>query len=495
MSAIVVKLRGILRFAQDDKALATAGIWILFLAARLPLLWVREPFFDELFTIWISRKPLSDLFPALALDSGPPLYYLVIHAGSLVFSPTVTTLRVLSLILGACSVGLILSQKQLGDARFGAAMLLALLPAHAWLSTEARSYAAAGLGIGVAALLLDRWLDGHGNRVPVLAVLALTLAAYCHYYAVLFFPLLCVLPIVERARRLWRGGLLASLLAGVLFIPGFLLAAKQPPEAIAWVGEGSLGWQALGLFRNAGFAGSYSATLLAGAPWLAQLAGLVLLGALIARGATSRRARRFGLMALIPAALLLLFGVLGRPIYFPLRFESVLAVPMVLFVAFSIDRFPRRTQPWLLAAAALLGAMTIYGAILDHARRPPDPYRVAAEFLTRRLRASDRVVASGYLYLEACSRMGPGCDRLIAFPRIQGRHPGWRAKTEEAELAAEARGLRDLSGSAFYWIGESGSLEARVLERELACEPLWKDRAATIALCRQRSLPRRGDGD
>ena len=50
-----------------------ALILLLFAAARIPLLLVRAPFFDELFTRWISAKPFAEIVAALRWDSGPPL--------------------------------------------------------------------------------------------------------------------------------------------------------------------------------------------------------------------------------------------------------------------------------------------------------------------------------------------------------------------------------------------------------------------------------------
>ena len=49
----------------------------LFLAARIPLLFVRQPFFDELFTHWIAAKSFGGILEALRFDSGPPLYWMV----------------------------------------------------------------------------------------------------------------------------------------------------------------------------------------------------------------------------------------------------------------------------------------------------------------------------------------------------------------------------------------------------------------------------------
>src|SRR5436305_14048711 len=73
-------------------------IVLLFAAASIPLLIVRAPFFDELFTRWISAKPFTGILAALRLDSGPPLYYFVVR---LIGDPSVTAIRIVSRLFSA----------------------------------------------------------------------------------------------------------------------------------------------------------------------------------------------------------------------------------------------------------------------------------------------------------------------------------------------------------------------------------------------------------
>src|SRR3954453_23992621 len=68
---------------------------LLFLVPRLALLFIRQPFFDELYTRWISAKPFGEIVAALHYDSGPPLYYFLVHA---LDNPLVQWLRAVSLL-------------------------------------------------------------------------------------------------------------------------------------------------------------------------------------------------------------------------------------------------------------------------------------------------------------------------------------------------------------------------------------------------------------
>ncbi|HEY4230185.1 MAG TPA: hypothetical protein VGO79_08425, partial [Thermoanaerobaculia bacterium] len=50
---------------------------LLSLFLRLQILRTRPLWFDELFTFWAARLPLSGLLDALRFDSGPPGFYLL----------------------------------------------------------------------------------------------------------------------------------------------------------------------------------------------------------------------------------------------------------------------------------------------------------------------------------------------------------------------------------------------------------------------------------
>jgi len=52
---------------RGETYLAVAAV-TLFLLVRLALLVAREPFFDELFTVWMAHKPLAQILPPAADD-------------------------------------------------------------------------------------------------------------------------------------------------------------------------------------------------------------------------------------------------------------------------------------------------------------------------------------------------------------------------------------------------------------------------------------------
>jgi hypothetical protein len=378
-------------------------VFVLFLAARVPLLFLRQPFYDELYTQWIRGQ---SVLHALQFDSGPPLYYWLLQ---LMGPMPLFAVRTLSLVFGAVALVAILGAEKLGQSRFAAAALLAVFPPAVLSAVDARAYALCAMfvTIGIVALAYEK---------PWLAAAAFVLAGYSHYYGVLFFPLLY---------KRWR----ALAVAAVLFVPGFWLAMHQPAAARQWM---RFSWPDALFVRP---------PLL-----LAIMIALLLIAAAL-------RANRFAVATLVPLAIALALGV-----YVPLRFEAVIAVPLMLWIA------PAR-KVILIPLGVAFAAWTALG-IVEHALRPPDDYRAAAGWVAENVPAGEPVVASGYLYLETIAQRP-----AIAFPPEQALHPGWRAV---------ARSGSGLPPSAFTWIGERNAPELEFIRRARRIDPLYMNSNAIV---------------
>ena len=298
-----------------------ALILLLFLAARVPLIFLRQPFFDELYTQWICGR---SVLAALRFDSGPPLYYWLLQ---LMGTMPLFAMRTISLIFGAVALVVLMGAEKLGEWRFAAAALVAVFPPAVLFAVDARAYAlcAMFLALGVIALAYER---------PFLAAALFVLAGYSHYYGVLFFPLLY---------KRWR----ALAAAVVLFLPGFWLAWHQPAAARQWM---QFAWPDA-LFVRPPLA-------------LAIVIAVLLVAACVDRLKPVPQ-------WVIPLALALALGV-----YVPLRFEAVIAVPLALWLA------PAK-RVILVPLGVAFAAWTALG-IVDHAERPVDDYRAAATFVAGR---------------------------------------------------------------------------------------------------------------
>ena len=394
-----------------------AGIVLLFFAPRIALLWFRQPFFDELFTRWIAARPFGGILEALHYDSGPPLYYFIVH---LIGDPSIVILRCVSLLFATIALVALLMQRH-----FTAAALLAVFPPAVLLSVDARAYALCAMFVTIGVLALDA-------ERPYAAALAFVAAAYSHYYGALFFVLLPVAGYRFRVGNrqpvtgnYWR----AFTLALALFSPGIWLALHQPRGSMAWIGP----------FPQ------YPEVLFARPPlWLLIVAAVLLIAA-------GYRLNRYTAMTLIPLAI-----ALALRIYFPLRFESVIATPFVLWIATSARKI---LIPPLIAVGLLICAF----GIVDHATHPIDDYRAAAE---RVRSASEPVVASGYLYLETVT-LRP----TMAFPAEQALHPGWRATATSGS---------ELPHGPFIWVGERLAPELALIRRSRRITPIYVNEHAAV---------------
>jgi hypothetical protein len=318
-----------------------------------------------------------------------------------------------------------------------AALLLAVFPPAILFAADARAYAMCATFVTIAVLAID-------DDRPFAAALALLAAAYSHYYGVLFFPIL----LLGRAGDRSAGGspaarrrVYALAVAIVLYIPGFLLALHQPAEARAWM---KIAWPDVLFIR----------------PPIA----IAIIGAIAF--AMSIRVNRYAFMVLIPFLLAILLRV-----YVPMRFEFVIAAPLVLWLAESLKQ-NRFRVPLTTAIVGVCVVWTTLG-IVDHFVRPPDSYRQAATWVANNIPPNETVVASGYCYLET---MMNGHSLVAAFPPEQGMHPGWRALPKP--------GLHSPAG-AFFWTGERRAPELRVIQRDRRIiEPLFINDRAMVALVR-----------
>lgn len=442
--------------SRRGSAAIIAAIVLVFLALRVALLFAREPFFDELFTLWIAQKPFGGILEALRHDSGPPLFYFLVHALAL---RSVDAVRVLSLIASTATLATLLSARSLGPSRFLAAALLAVYPPAVLFAIDARSYAlcALCLAVGLVAMRSDR---------PFTAAVAFVAAAYSHDYGALFFPLLLVpaeRTVVTTLSR--RAAAFATAL--ILFAPGLWLAIHQPREAIRWFSESRWSWA-----KNLSFAGEPAYGLFAPAPgWLVVVAALLLLVTVarpfVGRASRSPQTAFWAAATLVPLAVAVLAGA-----YFPMRFESVIAVPLTLWIALSLDSWSGAVRRVLITAFLVIGVVTVYRGIVDHKQRPIDSYRAAALWAAAHVRPSETVVASGYCYLEATMNVHA---RLIAMPAEQAIHPGWRAFPTAQTTAPSG---------PFVWIGERGAPELSIVRKTRSIKPLYANDRALVAAVR-----------
>jgi len=206
---------------------------VFYFSVTLPIVIIRELWFDELITLYTVRfHSLSQLWATLkaGVDLNPPLYHLTVWGSEKLLGENAMGLRLPSVlaywVMTVCLFVLVRRRTKPLCAMLAALFPLATLaPVFAW---EARPYTLV-LACGVLMLLCWQKTTEPGPRGIALAGLSLSLAAaLCnHYYAALLVIPIAVGELV-RSRETWKldWPVWAVLVLGTLPLPFLLPLVK-----------------------------------------------------------------------------------------------------------------------------------------------------------------------------------------------------------------------------------------------------------------------------
>jgi len=442
-------------------ALAWAAIAVG-VVARILSLAVRPLWADEIFTITVARKSVSEILAALRVDSGPPFHYVLAHVLLAPFGPTPglpdVFVRLVSLAASLLHLPLLFAvARRLGreEAGLPAAALYSVFPLAVAYAAEGRAYALASL---LSLLAFERALALRESPRPLTAM-GLTLAAagavLTHYLAV--FPVAALAILALDARPAARHALILSgLAAAALVAPWVPVALAQPRESMAW----STGAGFTSALRD--FPANLAFGAPAGEPAMAALgaAGALLLAALLARawrGAFSPVARVFALSLF----LLALAGLGAGALVLPER----TALVFLPFAALLLAAAP----PFVPTAAGTLAAALL--ALWLPRAAEPTPGVLLARLLEAPALAGRRILAAGYWGPELDYRLqragAPG--RVVLFPSAVAAHPGWYHEEElrNSALAAEAEAILSAPQAPTLFVLPHGSRASAAIASRL----------------------------
>ncbi len=352
---------------------ALAVILIVAAALRLCALGAESLWFDEAYSVWVSRHSVAWHIALSMQRIFPPLYYLCLHfwlrLGSSEF-----VVRALSALIGLGSIAAAYAvTKQLFDQKTAlvSALLLAISPLHLWYSQEARMYilmAALGLCSAYFMLLTIR----HGTRRQWVAyVISTALLMNTHYFAIFLVPFqnAYVLYLLLRKRThgpFARRWLLSQVLVGLLSAVG--LAGIFSSESTYWWGLLDTWHGAPGLAELLNLWFSFSlGTTVRGA--LIYWSGLLVFGVCLASSWLILRRNRVSLAiedGLVFATLYLVvplgtvFLLSQFQSFWVLRYIFPFLPAYCILVARGLTRMPNRSiQMALLAAIVLLSLWPI----------------------------------------------------------------------------------------------------------------------------------------
>ena len=396
--------------------LGLAALILIGLALRMVTLWTSGFSIDDIFTTMIVRPPNSFdslvVERAIRIEANPPLYYLLAAAWQAVVGIGEVKLKALSALLGALAIR---AAYLLGRSLFPRRVLLmqaallacsygAILTGYA-----ARPYALLLLlGAVLTCLYFSaerNWREtgclSAGRLLPL--CLAGTLAAYTHYFGLIFAGAIFAALLLQALWRRQVGAALKSAGFGILtlalFAPWLLYEVPRQQRIIE---EVSLFWfperagEYLGqVITFAAYLGgsSYGAAIL----FFAFLAVLWAGRERLKAPETLPRARALGHCILLPALALALIVLLNfvAPLSFA-RFFVVLLPVLYLGLALAFDlwleRAEARGRGWFAMLPVLLLIALPLHAAWRFLEKPEDSSQQAVDFVTRELGCTEGVV-------------------------------------------------------------------------------------------------------
>lgn len=391
------------------------------LLARGWSLATRPLWFDEFFTLLVSRLKLRDLVAMLRQDSGPPLFYLL-ERPIVLFTESVgwpdALARAISFLAAAALFAGALRLTDSAQRRWFL-VLTATSPLFLIYAAEARAYALLALLL-FALFLLS--VEGEDRLTAVPGLVLLTAAAlYTHYLALFAVAALLLVTGLQRRPRA-AAGLLGGCL---LFAPWVPVLLRQPREATDWIRQTVAG-NAVGFLSGLGGAARVSPALggpLPGALLAAGALAAILLAWTIRAEWRVRETRAALLFVALTLGTVLLVSTWRRSAFAGRTELAVLPVWI-----WAVAKGAARGRVCRLAAGAAAAVGLLSSALILRAQsQAASPYDAPLAAAARVTRPGDLLIAAGPFYLP--SRLAAERGRIPAmvtgFPPPLQEHPGW----------------------------------------------------------------------
>lgn len=216
---------------------------------RVYQLGAQSIWFDEAFSVWISKMGLLQIVQLTAADVHPPFYYFILHYWMGVFRDSEFAVRLLSAVFGILAIPVIyLVGRQLFDEEVGllSALILALSSFNIQYSQETRMYTLMVLLALASMYFLLRFLQHSSLAISVGYVLSTTLLLYTHLYGLfvlvaqnIYFVTLLVLS-KNRTFQV-RDWVILQAIVIALFVPWIPFLAKQTSSVLTLQSSAGLG--------------------------------------------------------------------------------------------------------------------------------------------------------------------------------------------------------------------------------------------------------------
>lgn len=228
-------------------------ILIIINILKMRKLTVMSLWHDESFSALLVQYNLNEMIKRIILDVHPPLYYLMLRAWSFIFTNSLFSIRMFSVLFGALSVIALyfFAERAFKNRKlaFITSTLLALSSFQIQYDIEARMYTLGAFFLIISSYFLIRALEEKKWLWWILYSLSAVASIYTHYYAIfwilaqaIFFTGLIIKqsginPLKWLKNKTFLMGKVSYLLSVILFLPWigpFLSQLKQVSDAY-WI--------------------------------------------------------------------------------------------------------------------------------------------------------------------------------------------------------------------------------------------------------------------
>src|SRR5262245_14630932 len=207
---------------------------------------------DEAYTVFAAELPLAQIVDLLKRDSGPPLYYFLLHYWVGLFGEGEFTIRLLSTLFSMVLIGAIFwAGQRLYSSEVGlfAALIAATSPVQIHHSQQLRMYTLLPLVALASIYFLVRYLQTSRKKYIVLCAVATLLSLYTHLFAIFLLPVHVTLVFLEGGiQKRWKDLAIMYAAVGVGYLPWLpvFVAQLENKDSMAWF---ALFWQQWGVLE------------------------------------------------------------------------------------------------------------------------------------------------------------------------------------------------------------------------------------------------------
>ncbi len=425
---LMTMIRGIKKplgaFQNPSLRVLVALVLPLSIVLRIPRLDTRPIWYDDAFSIFLSRGSLKEIIAGTAADTMPPLYYFLLK-GWMSLCNQVWFLRTLSIVFSLGIIVLVyLGASKWFNQRAGlwAALFTAVSPLQIYHAQEIRMYALLTFALLAYILFFIRlWNERVEDRVSwvdwIGLVLCGTLSVYSHNLAIFSIVVPNIFLVFKREWRFLGKLVLAQVGIGILWLPWLVFVPLQVVkiQTAFWTPQPGLReiLQTIIAFH----------TNLPLPDWFLPIAvftsvlAITLVFYEIAKITKGNRVIHFLLMVtLIPGLLLFIASYLMRPLFVP---RAILLSSLTYYALAGrvVSGINNRVIASSLCLLIILPALVSLPAHYTFENFPRSPFQTSADDLAVRIKPGDVIIHDNKLSYFPMHFYQPGLPQdFIADP-------------------------------------------------------------------------------